>query len=610
MKTELQLRPYQSDALAAIHGSDKTRQLISLPTGSGKTVLFAAVARDRGPKALIIAHRTELISQAAEKLEHFYPEQVGILQAGRRDLDSPVLVASIQTAMQHIPALSLRRDRTLIIDEAHHVAANTYRKLAQSLGFMINHPGRLLLGVTATPSRGDGIGLDCVFEEIAYQKSIVELMAAGYLADLRGIHIKTHSNLIGVSEVAGDFSVGELARKINTPERNNIIVDSMFKFGRVPAVAFCADIQHSLDLAKALSDNGYRTATVTGKTPKDERAGIIKALASGDLDIVTNCNVLTEGFDCSALRCLIMARPTKSETLYTQMIGRGTRLHPGKTEALVLEFNDNRPDIVDISTLAGKPIKEGESLKESILRAEKEMEDQAKEEITGVTYHPFEVIDFSGKSARLPGLDPDGLAMNQELISAIRDEESRINKQKDNDGLVYFQGKQHGGVRTPGDGKTLGRPRKSDRAREKYSLTLDPAMMKLVDHEADSQGLSRSEFVNLILENWLESLPGPNYDEAKEMPESIEVDTEINAPRRRGKQFVKVDWVHVNHLLSLGKTSKDIAQEMGIHPQTLWKACERDHKLIFSEYARLHKINERQKKKKYAPDSRLNAPGA
>lgn len=422
MTTELQLRSYQAEALAAIHASDKTRQLVSLPTGSGKTVLFAAVARDRGPKALIIAHRTELISQAAEKLEHFYPGEVGILQAGRQDLGSPVLVASIQTAMQHIPALSLRRDRTLIIDEAHHVAANTYRKLAQSLGFMINHPGRLLLGVTATPSRGDGIGLDCVFEQITYQKSIVELMADGYLADLRGIHIKTHSNLIGVSEVAGDFSVGELARKINTPERNTIIVDSMFKFGRVPAVAFCADIQHSLDLAQALSDNGYRTATVTGKTPKDERADILKALASGDLDIVTNCNVLTEGFDCSALRCLIMARPTKSETLYTQMIGRGTRLHPGKTEALVLEFNDNRPDIMDISTLAGKPIKEGESLKESILRAEKEMEDQAKEEITGVTYHPFQVVDFNSKSARLPGLDPDGLARNQAILASMSED--------------------------------------------------------------------------------------------------------------------------------------------------------------------------------------------
>lgn len=393
------LRPYQAEALAAIHlnhAAGITRQLIALPTGAGKTVVFSSLAHARGPNALIIAHRSELISQAAAKLELFYPGEVGILQADRREIDAPVLVASIQSAKNHLPALAARGDRTLIIDEAHHAAAATYRTLAHALGFMAPDPDRLLLGVTATPARGDGIGLDCLFEKISFERSILELMAEGYLADLRGIHVKTETNLSQVGITAGDFTTSELAQAINTPTRNLIIAQALQRFGQVPAVAFCADVQHSLDLAAVLTAQGFKAAAVSGMTPAPERESILNALAAGDLDVVTNCNVLTEGFDCPPLRSLLMARPTKSSSLFTQMIGRGTRLHPGKTECLILEFSDNRPEICTLATLTGLPVKDGESVKEARERREYERKPSENDErLVSVTVEPFDLFKRS-----------------------------------------------------------------------------------------------------------------------------------------------------------------------------------------------------------------------
>lgn len=390
------LRPYQAQALTAIqakHAQGFTRQLVALPTGAGKTVLFSSLAHVRGPKALVIAHRSELITQAVEKLEYFYPGEVGILQADRRDLDAPVLVASIQTAKNHFPALALRSDRTLIIDEAHHAAAGTYRALAYHLGFMGQDPDRLLLGVTATPRRGDKVALSIMFETIAFRSSILDLISDGYLADLRGIQIKTQTDLSHVREVAGDFNAVDLAQAINTPARNRIIAQSLREYGTVPAVAFCGSVQHSLDLAAALVAEGFKTEALSGDTPPAERARILTALEAGYLDVVTNCNVLTEGFDCPPLRCLLMARPTKSSALYVQMIGRGTRLHPGKTECVVLDFNDNRPQVCTIATLTGFPIKAGETVKQARDRRARERQaSKPPERVLSVTVEPFDLF--------------------------------------------------------------------------------------------------------------------------------------------------------------------------------------------------------------------------
>lgn len=390
------LRPYQAEALAAIHlnhAAGVTRQLVALPTGSGKTVIFSSLAHARGPNALIIAHRSELITQAAEKLEYFYPGEVGILQADRREIEAPVLVASIQTAKNYLADLRARQDRTLIIDEAHHAAASTYRALAHSLGFMNRNPERLLLGVTATPRRGDKIALNVMFEKITFKRSILDLIAEGYLADLRGIQIKTQTNLSKVREVAGDFNTSDLAEAINTPARNRIIAQSLREYGAVPAIAFCVNIQHSLDLAAELVAEGFNAEAISGDTPARERERILADLAAGDLDVVTNCGVLTEGFDCPPLRCLLMARPTKSSALFVQMIGRGTRLHPGKTECLILDFNDNRPDVCTIATLTGFPVKDNETVKHARDRRDREREaSKPAERVLSVTVEAFDLF--------------------------------------------------------------------------------------------------------------------------------------------------------------------------------------------------------------------------
>lgn len=400
----LALRDYQQESVQTVVSEFKagvTRQLVSLPTGTGKTVIFGALARELNTRTIIIAHREELLKQAKDKILMMWPEaDIGIVKAEQNDIKHQIIVASIQTISREKRLKQLQEQdfKLMIIDEAHHAISTSYLEVIKELGFSNDNLNKLLLGVTATPFRLDGKGLDNLFQKIVFQRSLNTMIKAGYLTDLKAIRVKAGTNLAGVHTRMGDFAPGELEAAVNTTERNRIIIASFKKYAsNRKAAAFCAGVQHTKDLAEAFNKAGIKAAAVYGDLKKEERESILQSYAKGDLQILTNCEVLTEGWDDEATDCLLMCRPTKSKGLYTQMVGRGTRLYPGKEKCLVLEFTDNRHDICNLGSLTGLPLKNKQSLKKAILEEEERQEQEKQQEATAkkVVAKEFDLLDRS-----------------------------------------------------------------------------------------------------------------------------------------------------------------------------------------------------------------------
>jgi superfamily II DNA or RNA helicase len=341
----IELRPYQRAAIDAVKDGIRRglrSMLIVLPTGAGKTVVFSELPREIDARfVLILAHRDELIDQAVAKYQRSNPNAVVGKEANvfRADAACAVVAASVQTlqgdrlreflARKGIPDL-------IVTDEAHHAVSPSYTAIYEAIGASATH-----VGVTATPNRGDKIGLDTVFEEIVYAISLPELIAQGYLVDLTGYVVHTTTTLTGISRTKGDFAQKQLAEAVNTEERNAQVVRAYHDLaGGKRAIVFGVDVAHSLDLCDGFRAAGYRAAHIDGKTPKDQRAQILAEFARGAVEVLCNCAVLTEGFDEPAIECVILARPTMSAGLYAQCIGRGTRLHPGKTSCIVIDMHD------------------------------------------------------------------------------------------------------------------------------------------------------------------------------------------------------------------------------------------------------------------------------
>ena len=344
---QLQLRDYQTECLTAISAASKagtSKPLISLPTGTGKTIIFAYIVRQiskRGGRSLILVHRDELLNQAEDKLLTIWPEaQVGIIKAARNEIDAPVTIASVQSISRERRLKQLRDIPFdfLVTDEAHHAVAASYKRVYDAL---LNGSGQLHLGVTATPNRSDRRGLLEVYQEIVYHRSLLEMIRAGWLCDLRCIQISTDISLDSVKTRQGDFAQGELGAVINTENRNELIVRAYQEHAAERlAVCFTCDVQHAVDLAEAFQEAGVNAVAISGKTPIHERREALRRFHYHEIDVICNCQVLTEGYDEPAVNAVILARPTKSSVLYTQMVGRGTRTFPGKSDCLILDFAD------------------------------------------------------------------------------------------------------------------------------------------------------------------------------------------------------------------------------------------------------------------------------
>jgi len=343
------LRPYQREAIDAVltaRRSGVRRLLVSLPTGAGKTVIFSHLARLAKRQVLVLAHREELLGQAREKIERAMEGQ-GVVSiergAERASENAKVLVCSVRSLHEERLARVIRgRDVGLVIyDECHHAAAEDNLRVLRQLGVFDAKWTGTLLGFTATTARGDGKGLEQVFEHIVYSRTLPQMIEEGYLSSLRGFRIATTADLRQLSRSGLDFREEELAEAVDIEERNAIVARSIQELARDRrTIAFCVTVSHAMNLARALNVLGVRAGIVHGAMQKDDRAKALADFREGRTQVLTNVAVLTEGFDDPGVSCIVMARPTRSDGLYAQCVGRGTRLHPDKKDCLILDFVD------------------------------------------------------------------------------------------------------------------------------------------------------------------------------------------------------------------------------------------------------------------------------
>lgn len=360
-RPELRLRPYQQEAINQVVEAEARgvhRQLGQAFTGAGKTLIMGSLAAQLGRPTLILAHRDELISQAAEKVAWCWPEaNIGVVKAERNDLWNQVVVASIQTL-----AGSRRLERLLarhysapfglvVVDEAHHASSPTYRKVLDALGcrstlvpdnpeFDIDvPPPPLLLGVTATPDRGDRARLDDIFDEITFAYDIAWGIEAGYLSDLRGVQVQLAVDLNSVERSGGDYQDGALGEALEAADAPSHVVAAWLEhaLGR-RTIVFCPTVDLARQTTNAFAAAGVRSDMVWGEQDLTERRRVLAAFGRGDLDVTNNVAVLTEGYDNPAVDCIVIARPTRSRALFAQMCGRGTRRFPGKEDCIILDL--------------------------------------------------------------------------------------------------------------------------------------------------------------------------------------------------------------------------------------------------------------------------------
>lgn len=355
----VQLRPYQEAAIAAVWGwwaANRQHEplLICAPTGSGKTIIFAELCRrmlDKYPgvSILVLAHRKELIEQTESKLLQIWPQApVGVYAASvNRRETAQITIASRDTVANIIEDLG--QFTFLIIDEAHRVSMKEegrYRTIIAKLKEKYEH--LVVIGFTATPYRlGQGLiyGKGKLFADMAYQIGMRTLIDAGNLVDYRFPHVEQRAviNTDGVATIGGDFDEDELSERATAEGMVEAAIDNWQTHAadRLSSVFFCVSILHAQMIAEELLRRGIDCPVVTGSTPKTERSEALRRFADGEFRAITNVGVLTEGWDCPRCDCIVLLRPTKSASLYVQMVGRGLRTFDGKQDCLVMDFGGN-----------------------------------------------------------------------------------------------------------------------------------------------------------------------------------------------------------------------------------------------------------------------------
>lgn len=333
----MELRPYQVEAIKAIETEwgDRNRTLLVLPTGCGKTIVFSKVASDRTKdgRVLILAHREELLDQAADKMEKAFGLKSCIEKAeetciGRTE---PVVVGSVQTLQSDRRLERFPRDyfSTIIVDEAHHCLASSYKKVLEYFNTA------KVLGVTATPDRGDLKNLGEYFESLAYEYSLRDAVKQGYLSPIRVQTMPLNLDISTAKISQGDYALGDIGHALEPYLAD--IADEMAKVCmNKHTVVFLPLVGISQQFRDILNTKGFRAAEVNGNSK--DRDEVLQDFADGKYNVLCNSMLLTEGWDCPIVDCVVILRPTKVRGLYCQMLGRGTRLYPGKDHLLVLDF--------------------------------------------------------------------------------------------------------------------------------------------------------------------------------------------------------------------------------------------------------------------------------
>ncbi|MBE6817889.1 MAG: DEAD/DEAH box helicase [Ruminococcaceae bacterium] len=335
----MELRPYQSEAKEAIfkewnNGNKKT--LLVLPTGTGKTIVFAKVTEQcvsEGKRVLILAHRGELLDQASDKIERSTGLKCAVEKAENSCLGQwyRIVVGSVQTLMREKRLNMFREDYfdTIIIDEAHHCLSNSYQKVLEYFD------SANVLGVTATPDRGDMRNLGEYFESLAYEYTLPKAIKEGYLSPIKALTIPLKLDISGVGMQSGDFKTSELGTALD-PYLEQIAAEMENYCKDRKTVVFLPLVKTSKKFSELLNAHGFRSAEVNGSS--SDRTEVLEDFAAGKYNVLCNSMLLTEGWDCPDVDCIIVLRPTKVRSLYSQMVGRGTRLSPGKDHLLLLDF--------------------------------------------------------------------------------------------------------------------------------------------------------------------------------------------------------------------------------------------------------------------------------
>lgn len=335
----MELRDYQQDARESIQKEWKKgikRTLLVLPTGTGKTIVFSKVIEDRvkmGERVLVLAHRSELLDQAADKLEKSTGLKCAKEKAEQTSLGSwyRVVTGSVQTMMREkrLKQFDPQFFNTIIVDEAHHCISDSYQRVVNYF------EDAYVLGVTATPDRGDMRNLGAYFESLAYEYTLPKAIKEGYLSPIKAITIPLKLDLSAVGQQAGDFKSSDLDTALD-PYLESIVAEMQRVAKDRKIVVFLPLVKTSQKFTALLNDAGFRAVEVNGET--QNRTEILADFEKDTYNVLCNSMLLTEGWDCPSVDCVVVLRPTKVRSLYSQMVGRGTRLFPNKDELLLLDF--------------------------------------------------------------------------------------------------------------------------------------------------------------------------------------------------------------------------------------------------------------------------------
>jgi DNA repair protein RadD len=333
------LRPYQYQAVEDVRDCFRSgikKALLCIPTGGGKTIIFSYMAAETLKKAYnvtILVHRDSLFKQTSKTLQKFGIDH-GLIGSGYTPTYSKsAQVAKVGTLVNRLDKI---KPRLIIVDEAHHATAGQYKKILEA------YPDAYILGVTATPCRTDGTGLGTIFDKLIIGPTIQELIDLGYLVEPRIFAPPSGVDWGSVKTTGGDYNQGALNEIMDKPV---ITGDAVKHYTRicagVPAVAFCVSIKHAQHVAESFALAGYKTACVHGKMEQKDIDQILDGLGNGTFEVVTSCNLISEGTDIPAIGCAILLRPTMSLSLYLQQVGRALRLFEGKTESIILDHVGN-----------------------------------------------------------------------------------------------------------------------------------------------------------------------------------------------------------------------------------------------------------------------------
>ncbi|MDY6937498.1 MAG: DEAD/DEAH box helicase [Cyanobacteriota bacterium] len=334
------LRDYQQDLIEQVFHlwseSDVKRVLAQLPTGGGKTVIFTSVAHQftsRQKSVLVLAHREELLLQAQEKLEHVTGQPVGLIKAGYKEKrQCAIQVASVASLVnRESPPADL-----IIVDEAHHSTANTYQQLLD------RYPEAYVLGVTATPARIDGQGFKFVYDRLVIGPSVQTLVDRGFLSKFKLFAAPQTVNTQGVKTTAGDYNARQLAQAVDTSIVMGDLIDAWHEFAPgKQTVVFAVNVDHSKAIAQAYSQAGIPAEHLDGETPDRDRRATLERFRAGEITVLSNCGLFSEGFDLPSIEAVQCVRPTQSLVFWLQMVGRSLRVHPNKEYAVVIDHTEN-----------------------------------------------------------------------------------------------------------------------------------------------------------------------------------------------------------------------------------------------------------------------------